>query len=142
MVTAAALEANDLALALRVKTLDRRCGILTGLVRLLLSLVRLHGLGLGSGRVPDGAAKARVLRPINSARRALPLAVTLKVLGLSPGRYRAWKRAEQGCGLDDRSSCPKTSPSVLTAKEVAIMPCCLSAKPGLSCTNARHSGHE
>ena len=76
---------------------------------------------LGGSRLPDGAAKERVLRAINSARKALPLTVALKVLGLSPGRYRAWRRAARGCRLDDRSSCPKTSPSTLTADELATM---------------------
>ena len=104
-----------------MKKFEKRCSVLMALVRLLLALVRLHGLGLSSNRVPDGAAKARLLRAIDSARRALPLSVALKILGLAPGRYRAWRRAAQGCELDDRSSCPKSSPMVLTAGELATM---------------------
>ena len=121
VVTADCLVTNDLALALRVKKIERRCCVLTALVRLLLALVRVHDLGLSGGRIPDGALKARILRAIKFARKALPLAIAHKVLSLSPGRYRAWRRAARGCRLDDRSSCPKTSPSTLTAAEMATM---------------------
>lgn len=121
VVTADCLVTNDLALALRVKKLERRCCILTALVRLLLTLVRVQGLGLEGGRLPAGDAKARVLRAIGAATRVLPLRAALKVLHLSPARYRAWRRAARGCTLDDGSSCPKTSPSVLTAAEMATM---------------------
>ena len=121
VVTADCLVSNDLALALKMKRLERRCGVLTALIRLLLALVRRHGLGRSSDRVPDGAAKTRILRAIDSARKALTLANALKVLDLTPGRYRAWRRAARGCGLDDKSSCPMTSPSTLTANEVATM---------------------
>ncbi len=121
VVTADCLDTNDLALALRLKKLKRRCGVLTVLVRLLLTLVKARGLGLEGGRLPDGEAKNRVLRAIDSATRALPLRAALNVLCLSPARYRAWRRAARGCALDDKSSCPKSSPSVLTAGELATM---------------------
>ena len=121
VVTADLLETNDLALALRLKKLERRCGVLTALVRLLLTLVRVQGMGLEGGRLPDGGAKARILRVIDSATRALPLRAALKVLRLAPARYRAWRRAAHGCALDDRSSCPKSSPMVLTAAELSTM---------------------
>ena len=121
VVTADCLVTNDLALALRVKKLERRCGVLTAMVRLLLTLVRVQGLGLDGGRLPDGGARARILRAIDAATRVLPLRAALQVLRLSPARYRAWRRAARGCDLDDRSSCPKSSPMVLTAVELATM---------------------
>ena len=121
VVTAGCLVTNDLALALSMKKLQRRCSVLTALVRLLLAFVRVRGRGLSSGRMPDSASKIRVLRAIDSARKALPLATALKVLRLSPDRHRAWRRAAKGRGLDDRSRCPNSSPSVLTVNEVAIM---------------------
>ena len=121
VVTADCLVTDDLALALKVKKLERRCGTLTALVRLLLTLVRVRGLGLDGGRLPDGGAKNQILRAINSATRALPLLAALKVLRLTPARYRASRRAARGCALDDRSSCPKSSPSVLVAAEMATM---------------------
>ena len=104
VVTSNCLETNDLEIASKMKKMERRCNVLTALVRLLLPLVRVRSVGLDGGRLPDGAAKARVLRAIDSARKALPLATALKVLRLSPPRYRAWRRASRACGLDDRSS--------------------------------------
>jgi putative transposase len=47
------------------------------------------------------------------------LAVALKVLGLSPSRYHAWRRLDQVCALDDRPSCPRTVPTQLTAREIS-----------------------
>ncbi len=37
---------------------------------------------------------------------------------MSSARYHSWKRSEEPCELDDRSSCPKTSPHRLTSEEV------------------------
>ena len=121
VVTVDWLEACDLELALKMKKIESRCGVLMALVRLLLTLVRVHYLGLAGNRLPDGKSKVRVLRAIDSARKALPLATVLTVLHLSPARYRAWQRAALGCGLDDRSSCPLVSPSTLTTAEVRTM---------------------
>jgi putative transposase len=47
--------------------------------------------------------------------------VILRIVRLEPGRYHAWNRRTSGlaCGLDDRSSYPRTSPSQLTPTEVA-----------------------
>jgi hypothetical protein len=46
--------------------------------------------------------------------------VILRIIHLEPGRYHRWNRASTAvCGLDDRSSCPRTSPSQLTPTEVA-----------------------
>ena len=45
----------------------------------------------------------------------------MRVLGLSPSRYHAWRRAERACELADRSSCPKTFPGQVTAREVATI---------------------
>src|ERR1019366_3714878 len=64
--------------------------------------------------------RLRILRAITSAKPFLPLAVILRVAHLEPGRYHRWNRASTAvCGLDDRSSCPRTSPSQLTPIEVA-----------------------
>src|SRR5262249_59184448 len=42
----------------------------------------------------------------------------LRFLRLSPGRFHAWRRRQEGCTLDDRSACPHTSPRRLTPREV------------------------
>jgi putative transposase len=56
-----------------------------------------------------------------SAQKAIPLAVALRVLPLPPARFHAWRRLADNCTLDDRSSCPHTTPAQLTAEEIAIV---------------------
>jgi putative transposase len=100
--------------------LDRRVRVLAAVVRLFLALLRASGFSLAAKRLPDGVAKAGILRAISGATPFLPLAVLLRIARLEPGRYHEWKRASTlACGLDDRSSCPRTSPSQLTPAEVA-----------------------
>ena len=49
------------------------------------------------------------------------MVIVLKLLKLSSARYHAWRRAEKECGLEDRSSCPRTSLTQLTADELMTM---------------------
>ena len=99
--------------------LDRRVRVLAAAVRLLLALLRASGFTLAGERLPNGAAKAGILRAISGGTPFLPLGMLLRIVRLEPGRYRAWHRASTlACGLDDRSSCPRTSPSQLTVTEV------------------------
>ena len=103
-----------------IAKLDRRVRILAAVVRILLAMLRASGFTLAGERLPEGSAKAGILRAITSARPFLPLAVILRVVHLAPGRYHRWNRASTAvCSLDDRSSCPRTSPSQLTPAEVA-----------------------
>jgi hypothetical protein len=104
-----------------IAKLDRRVQVLAAVVRLLLALLRASGFSLAGGqRLPEGNAKAGILRAITSAKPFLPLAVILRVAHLEPLRYHRWKRASTAvCGLHDRSSCPHTSPSQLTPTEVS-----------------------
>ena len=62
-----------------------------------------------------------ILCAITSAEAFLPLVTILRIIGLEPGRYHAWRRAENACELTDRSSCPRTSPGQLTGNEVAAV---------------------
>lgn len=41
------------------------------------------------------------------------------VLRLSAARYHEWNKRPQDCSLDDRASCPRTSPIQVTAKEIS-----------------------
>jgi transposase InsO family protein len=104
-----------------IAKLDRRARVLAAVVRILLALLRASGFSLAGGqRLPEGNAKAAILRAITSANPFLPLAMILRIAHLEPGRYHVWKRASRVvCGLDDRSSCPHTSPSQLLPAEVA-----------------------
>ena len=121
VVTTELFAQDEQQLRAKVLKLERRVQLLVGIVRLLFVLVRLFGIGLDSQRVPTGEAKSSVLRGIERATKRIPLAVALRVLGLSASRYHAWLRLEQSCSLDDRSSCPRTVPTQLTAQEVATI---------------------
>ena len=100
---------------------EKRARVLAAVVRLLLALLRASGFTLDGIRLPEGKAKAGILRAITSAETLLPLTTILHITGLEPGRYHAWRRAEKACELTDRSSCPRTSPGQLTGNEVAAV---------------------
>lgn len=70
--------------------------------------------------MPEGNGKRSLLRAIDRSRVALPLRSVLRVIRLSPSRYHTWNRDEP-CALDDRSSCPHSSPQQLTADEVGVI---------------------
>ena len=76
------------------------------------------GSGCPDARLPDGQAKLRILRAVDRARECIPLRAVLRFMRLSPSRFQAWRRRQHACALDDRSSCPRTSPHRLTPSEV------------------------
>jgi putative transposase len=121
VVTLDVVTKDAIELQAEVIRLRQRNEVLSTIARLLFMLLRLAGVRLDETRIPDGAAKAKILAAIARARTTLQLAVVLRVLGLSPSRYHAWNRLERVCQLDDRSSCPRTTPSQLTAEEVRTM---------------------
>jgi transposase InsO family protein len=101
-----------------VLLLRRRIRKLRALLRLLLVVLRISGFSLAKERVPEGKAKAGLLRAIDQTRQFLPVRTVLRVLRLSPARYFSWRRWQDTCGLEDRSSCPRTSPHQLTSDEI------------------------
>jgi len=104
-----------------IAQLDRRARILAAVVRLLLALLRVSGFSLAGQRLPEGAAKAVVLRAIEGALPVLPLVLILRALRLEPARYHAWRHAGAACALADRPSCPRTNPGQLTPAEIATI---------------------
>jgi hypothetical protein len=70
----------------------------------------------GPRRVPS---RRRLQPSCEPKHSGVPFAVSLRVLQLSPARHRTWANLDQDCPIDDRSSCPRTSPSQLTAKEIS-----------------------
>jgi putative transposase len=108
----------DATLCTRIRTLERRVAVLAAVVRLLLVLIRVSGFELQQTRLPEGAAKQRILQAVRGARRALSLKAALRVLRLNPARYHAWVHAQTHCALEDRSSCPRTRPQRLTYEEI------------------------
>ena len=121
VVTLDVVTKGEAALQAEVLRLRRRNEILLAIVRLYALLVRLAGVALDDTRLPDGAAKSRVLAAITRARASVSLTVALRVLGISTSRYYAWNRPARLCQLDDRSSCPRETPTELTPNEIRTM---------------------
>jgi transposase InsO family protein len=112
--------------------LKRRAERQTAIIRLLVVLLKLSGFRLDEQRLPDGKAKAKVLRTVERCKDALPLKSALRLVRLSPVRYHAWKRADKRCELDDRLSCPRSHPTQLTPAEVSTI------KEMVTATEYRH----
>jgi hypothetical protein len=102
----------------RVAKLERRVAMLSAILRLVLTLLRVSGFELERARIPDAANKRHLLRAIERARKAMPVSAALRVLRLSSARYYAWVRADGACALDDRPSCPRSKVQRLTYGEV------------------------
>lgn len=70
-----------------ILTLRARVQKLSAITRLLLVFIQVLGIRLDETRLPEGAAKARLLRAIDRSKDSLSLKGALKVLGLSTSRY-------------------------------------------------------
>ena len=119
VVSTEILAMDQLELQADVIALQRRVKFLLAIVRLAFLLLRLSGFRLDSQRVPEAAAKHSILNAVAHATKAIPLAVALRVLRLTAARYHEWNKRPQDCSLDDRPSCPRTSPTQVTAKEIS-----------------------
>jgi hypothetical protein len=121
VVTIEPIEQDRQQLLDTIAKLEQQKCILAAVVRVLLALLRASGFTLAGEWLPEGSAKAGLLRAITSAIPFLPLAVILRIVHLEPGRYHQWNRASTAiCGLDDRSSCPRTSPKLLDGTKVYL----------------------
>ncbi len=98
--------------------LRQRVEKLSALLRLALALLQTSGFRLSGARLPEGEGKLRILRAVDRAGECIPLRAVLRFLHLSPSRFHAWRRRQIACALDDRSSCPRTTPHRLTRAEV------------------------
>lgn len=108
-------------LARQIEKHRRTTRILVAVIRLQRTELNTSGFSFENQRIPEAAAKARVVAAITHATTILPLVIVLRLLRLSSARFHAWMRAQTECGLADRSSCPKTFPSQLTADEMMAM---------------------
>ena len=106
---------------LQAEMLQQRVRRLGAVIRLLLALVRTLGWHLDQTRLPDGSARARILRAIERAQPALSLRSALRLLHLSPSRYHQWRQAQRICGVEDEVTCPRLTPTRLTADEILII---------------------
>jgi putative transposase len=118
VVVSLGMDLTEPELRQEVLKLRRRVQKRSALLRLALAVLRTSGFRLTGERLPDGRAKTRILRAVDQAREFLPLRAVLRFLHVSPSRFHRWRRRQRACALDDRSSCPRTSPSRLTPPEV------------------------
>jgi len=89
---------HDIALVLdESDKLRRRTDRQAAIIRLLVVLLKLTGFRLDEQRLPDGKAKARVLRAVDRCKGALSLKSSLRLMRFSQARYHAWKRADVHC---------------------------------------------
>ena len=118
VVTLEVADLTEQELRQELRKLRRRVEKLAALLRLALALLHTSGFTLSGERLPDGHAKLRILRAVDRAHACIPLRAILRFLRVSPSRFQAWRRRQAACALDDRSSCPHTSPHRLTPREV------------------------
>ena len=117
VVTLDVLELDTVRLQHEVILLRRRIARLRSLLCLVVTVLKVSGFSLSRTRLPEGAAKLQVLRAIERSRSHFHLRAVLRLIGLSHARYHDWIRNDR-CGLDDRPSCPRSSPQQLTPTEV------------------------
>ena len=114
------LELDTIRLQHEVILLRRQIARLLSLLRLFVIALKVSGISFTRVRLPEGTAKLQLLRAIERSCSHFPLRTVLRAIGLSHARYHDWIRADR-CGLDDRPSCPRSSPQQLTLNEVNII---------------------
>ena len=104
VISADVVDLDRVRLEAEVLELRDRTRRLGAVVRLLLALVRALGAYLDHARLPEGRARARLLRAIDRSAKVLSLRGALRVLHLSSARYYQWRQADQTCGLEGQVS--------------------------------------
>ena len=120
VVTLDILDLDIVQLQQEVLILRRRITRLLSLLHLVVVALKVSEFSFARVRMPEGATKRRLLRAIERSRSHVPLRKVLRLIGLPQTRYHAWIGNEQ-CGLDDRRSCPRSSPQQLTLTEVSAI---------------------
>lgn len=110
-------DAEVSVLRARLANLERRVDVLSAVVRLLVTLVRVTGATLTGERVPGEHAKRRILHAIERAEPAIGRTATLRVIGLKPARLREWNERSLACALADAPPCPRSVPNRLSRDE-------------------------
>ena len=72
-----------------IAKLEHRLRVLTAILRVVLTVLRLSGFRLELQRIPKGRDKEALLLAVAKARQVLSLASVIKVLHLSAARYHA-----------------------------------------------------
>lgn len=118
VTTTATCETSSADLRARLARTEARLRRCQALLRVLLAVLRIVQPDFTRLRVPLGADKARLLRAVDRSRGVVRLPRLLRLIGLSPSRLAAWRRAAIGCQLDDTPSCPHGTPHRLAQEEI------------------------
>jgi hypothetical protein len=102
-------------LQIEILRLRRRILKLRAVIRVLLACLHALDVTLARRRLPAAAAKSGLLRAIERAHEVLKLRTILALIGLSPSRFHAWKRAEKACVLPDNYIHPSLTSADLTS---------------------------
>jgi hypothetical protein len=110
-VTSVALcDASPAELRSRLARMEARLRRCQALLCVLLAVLRIVQPDFTRLRVALGADKARLLRAVDRARGVVRLPRLHGLIGFSPSRLAAWRRAAIGCRLDDTPSCAHSTP--------------------------------
>jgi putative transposase len=85
---------------------------------LVATTIKIFGFQIQYKRLPSSDAKAEILTAIKKASECISLQACLLPIGLTAARYHHWVKLQVACMLDDRSSCPRVSPSKMLPTEV------------------------
>lgn len=102
----------------QVAELEHRASVRTGVLRLVLALLRVSDFKLALSRIVSTDAQQQLLGAVERAGSVIPLAAAPHVLGLATARYREWIGRQHSCTLDDHFSCQRSGPQRLTCNEV------------------------
>ena len=80
----------------QIRKLERCIEILTRIMVLLVTLVRIAKLTLNNTRVPAPEDRARLLRAIDRSEGVLSRRLALRIIGLSSSPARSPPREEEG----------------------------------------------
>ncbi len=108
-------------LLVRIQRLERTNQRLRNVIRLLIALTRAFGFTLDGTRMPSANGKRTLMNAVHRAAAAFPRTHALRVIGLTPSRWTAWEQASRACELEDVSSCPRSRPTRLSAREMMAM---------------------
>ncbi len=121
VVTLDVLDRSVVELQAELIKLRRRVRTLSAVVRLLMTLRRFSGFELERIHVSNPKTQAALIYAAERAQAVLPKRAVLRIVGLSASRYRVWQRVQRGCAVEDRASCPRSTPNRLTPDEVAVI---------------------
>ena len=116
VVTAPGAEGLD-DLRRRLAVLEGRVQQLAAILRIVFTLFRILHVDLARVRIA-GEEKRKLLGVIERTKGALGLRRVLRLFGLSPSRFHAWRQETMICAFDGEATCARSSPQRLTPKEV------------------------